>query len=165
MIPIAPATAATALAAAVTAHNIEEMRSGITAAMRRFGWTTFAFRFAATIIALYFWMLAAGLWLGLPLVPVLTGFAAAMGFNAFVPHLALTLTERRYNPGTATGLLLVVPAASLWLLSDTVSGALADGRFVIESAVGAVFLLVSLPLLLLAGRAIEAVSGLRERRN
>jgi len=46
---------------------------------------------------------------------LLCGFALAMALNVFVPHVAATIVLRRYMPGTATGLLVVLPVCSLLL--------------------------------------------------
>ncbi len=43
------------------------------------------------------------------------GFVGTMVLNALIPHLLATLAERRYAPGTGTGMLLNVPMG-LWLL-------------------------------------------------
>lgn len=52
---------------------------------------------------------------------VLCGYALAMLLNVALPHLALTLTLRRYAPGLATALLFNLPA-SLLLLRAALDG-------------------------------------------
>ncbi|MDP3897471.1 MAG: HXXEE domain-containing protein [Mesorhizobium sp.] len=158
---MAPATAAVILAFAVTLHNIEEMiwlpgfRHPALPVL-----TPFQFRFAATAVAVLFWLLAAGLAAGVPLAPVLTGFAAAMIVNALVPHLALTLVLRRYHPGLATGLLAVVPAAFLALSSLGGAVAIAESG-VLAWRAGAAFVALgfSVPLLLWSGSKLERWRG------
>lgn len=73
------------------------------------------FRFAAVVLSLLLVPLpffavrdgpgavSAYVWLGAVL---------AMGANAVVPHLAVTVACRRYMPGTATGVLLNLPLAA-----------------------------------------------------
>lgn len=158
---MAPATAAVILALAVTLHNIEEMiwlpgfRHPSLPAL-----TPFQFRFAAIAVAVLFWLLAAGLKAGMPLAPVLAGFAAAMIVNALVPHLALTLVLRRYHPGLATGLFAVVPAAFLALSSLGGAAEIPEGGgFAWRAGAAFVGLGLSLPLLLWLGARLERGRG------
>lgn len=152
-----PAAAAILLALAVTAHNIEEMiwlpgfrlppALGLDISAP-------AFRIAAVAIALIFWAGALALVAGWPVAAVLAGFAAAMIVNAFVPHLALTAALRRYHPGTATALLLVLPAAIACLAAVDAPARLGDPAFLAGAAAGLAGLAAALPLCLALGRRI-----------
>src|SRR5690606_6771957 len=114
-----------------------------------------AFRFAATVIALVIWAAALALVSGVPAAePVVAGFALAMIVNASRPQLALTLVLRRYHPGTASGLLLVVPAALLYLTAVDAAQRSGDPAFLAWAAAGAAGLAASAPLLLALGRRL-----------
>ncbi len=153
-----PAEAAILLALAATVHNVEEMiwLPGFAhPAALRWDVSPRAFRFAATTITLAFWAAALGLVSGVSaLEPVVAGFALAVIVNAFLPHLALTIIMRRYHPGTASGLLLVVPAALLYLASVDALERLGDPAFLAWTAAGAAGLAASVPLLLALGRRL-----------
>jgi hypothetical protein len=149
---IDPAVAALLLALAVTAHDIEEMvwLPGFRhPPALRLDVPAGAFRIAAVAIAVIFWAAALALVAGWPVGAVLAGFAAAMVVNALVPHLALTVALRRYHPGTATALLLVVPAAVALLAAVDAPARLAG------AAAGLAGLAAALPLCLALGRRIE----------
>lgn len=152
-----PTTSGLLLALAVTAHNIEEM-IWLPAFPHppAIGWDApaGAFRFAAAIIILVFWIAALALAAGLPAEPVIAGFALAMIVNAFVPHLGLSVVLRRYHPGTATGLLLVVPAACMYLAAIDASNRMQDMAFLVWTAAGLVLLAAAVPLLLTSGRRL-----------
>ena len=147
--------AALLLALAVTAHNLEEMiwlpgfKPGLAPTI-----SATAFRFAASAIAVVFWVVA----IAVPYVPragaIMAGFAVAMMVNAVVPHLALTAWLRRYHPGTATAWLTVVPAALLMLASSGGAARLSDPDFLFGAVAGFAGLAISLPVLLLIGRLL-----------
>jgi hypothetical protein len=151
-----PAEAAFLLALAATAHNVEEMiwLPGFPhPPALRWDVSPRAFRFAAAMITLVFW--AAALASGVAASePVVAGFALAVIVNAFVPHLALTVILRRYHPGTASGLLLVVPAALLYLATVDASQRIGDPAFLAWAAAGAAGLAAAVPLLLALGRRL-----------
>lgn len=158
MMALSATEAAFLLATAVSAHNLEEaiwLPRFAHPAWLPIARSAFAFRLAAGLVAVIFWMLAAGLSLGLQLQAILAGFAIAMLFNAVVPHLALSLMLRRHHPGTATAWLLVVPAALLALDAENVAGRLAEGSFLLAALAAAVALGLSLPLFLALGRRAE----------
>jgi hypothetical protein len=155
---IEPGQAALLLALAVTLHNAEEMiwLPGLSNPyLPKLEVGPVAFRFAAAAIAVLFWLAAFALLSGAPIAGVLAGFAAAMIFNAFMPHLALTLAMRRYHPGTATAWLLVVPAAVTVIAASGGLDAFANRAFALEAVAGFLGLAVSLPLLLMLGGIIE----------
>ena len=153
-----PAEAAVLLALAATVHNVEEMiwLPGFAhSPALRWDVPPRAFRFAATVITLAFWASALALLSGVSAVePVIAGFALAVIVNAFLPHLALTVILRRYHPGTASGLLLVVPAALLYLVTVDASQRIGDPAFLAWAAAGAAGLAAAVPLLLALGRRL-----------
>jgi hypothetical protein len=153
-----PTVAAIVLALAATAHNVEEMiwLPGFThPPALDLNVPARAFRFAAAGITLLFWVAALALaWGAAAMTPVVAGFALAVIVNAFVPHLALTVALRRYHPGTASGLLLVVPAALLYLASVDALQHLRDPVFLAWAAAGAAGLAAAVPLLLALGRRL-----------
>jgi hypothetical protein len=51
----------------------------------------------------------------------LSGFAIAMSMNAVFPHLAISLAERSYFPGTGSGILLNLPLG-LWFVKREMRG-------------------------------------------
>ena len=152
-----------AFTAAVLLHNAEE-------AWRLPAWSRAQglyrpvgdgeFRWAALLLSLALLALA-----GLQLCwgsrqPVLsTVFAAfvfAMLVNAVLPHLALSLLQRRAMPGTASAWLAVVPLGLAYL-----QAAQAEGRLVLAGQAWTLLLSwlvlgLSLPLLLWAGRRLSA---------
>lgn len=83
---------------------------------------------------------------------LLCGFALAMAFNALAPHTAVSILCRCYMPGTASGLLLVLPAALSFLHSELTTGRVAWGDFVWAGPLTALTLAASIPLLLATGR-------------
>lgn len=153
-----PAEAAFLLALAATLHNVEEMiwLPGFPHPHAlRWDVSPRAFRFAATVITLAFWAAALALASGALVVePIVAGFALAVIVNAFLPHLALTLILRRYHPGTASGLLLVVPAALLYLTAVEAAQRIGDPAFLAWAAAGAAGLAAAVPLLLALGRRL-----------
>lgn len=154
-----PAGAVILLALAATVHNVEEMvwLPGFPhPPALRWDVPPRAFRFAATVITLAFWAAALALASGVSaLEPVVAGFALAVIVNAFLPHLALTLVLRRYHPGTASGLLLVVPAALLYLAAVDAARRIGDPAFLAGAAAGAAGLAAAVPLLLALGRRLK----------
>lgn len=160
---IEPAWAATLLAGAVAAHNVEEAwwleAWGRPPGPAR-GVTPGAFRFAAGGVAVLASTPALALWAGWPAEGVLAGVAGAMVVNAVTPHLALTLWTRRLQPGTATAWLLVVPAAALSLRAVGPVGEVKLGQaFAAATLLGA-----SVPALLMLGRRRENRCGPRQHR-
>jgi len=152
---MSPSTAALLLALAVTVHNLEEM-IWLPAFKPRLApkVSARAFRFAASAIAVVFWLVA----IAVPYVPLaeaaMAGFAVAMMFNAVVPHLTLTAWLRRYHPGTATAWLIIVPAGLFMLASSGGAARLSDRDFLLGAVAGFAGLAISLPILLLVGRLL-----------
>jgi hypothetical protein len=150
-------TAAILFAVAVTFHNAEEWiwLPGFPNPPALRPPSPFAFRFAVATVTLVFWALAGGLALGLPLEPVLAGFAAAMIVNAAAPHLAASIWFNRYHPGTATAWLLVVPAALNALAAVDWAERFREPPFALGASAVLIVLAASVPLLIQLGRQVE----------
>lgn len=146
-----------ALAAAI--HNLEE---AILAPdwMRRTGWRIDVygapeFRFAVMAFTVGGFVLAALAEAGFATATyLLSGLALAMAINTIVPHLALSLAMRLYAPGTATGLLLVLPAALMLLRAGFEEDRLAPATFLWAGPLVALGVVGVIPLLLALGRRI-----------
>lgn len=70
------------------------------------------FSFAVLVLSLLLIAIAVAAMISGPLsvaAHLFFGYAFAMAANALFPHLAATLATRQYMPGTATGLLMVLP--------------------------------------------------------
>jgi hypothetical protein len=85
---------------------------------------------------------------------LLTGYALAMLLNVFVPHLLATLALLRYAPGTATGLLLNLPATSLLLSHAFREGHVHASRFLWAGPLVVWAFLALIPLLFAIGRRL-----------
>lgn len=82
------------------------------------------------------------------------GFLGAMILNTFVPHLVSTIILRRYSPGLATGLFLLVPINSFILYQSVVSGSVTLFNLILSVFIVAAILLSLLPLLFKIGRMV-----------
>ena len=156
--PLDPVLSAILFAAAVTIHNLEEfvwLPSFADPRLPRLVRSAFGFRVAVTAITLAFWTAVAALASGMPARPIIAGFAAAMVVNAVVPHVVLTMFLRRYHPGTATALLLVVPSAIVCLQAIGAVEAMQDAAFASVTLAAFLGLGLSVPLLMTAGRWLE----------
>lgn len=113
------------------------------------------FRFAVIVFTLLAGLCA---WLAATDLPgaayPVSGYALAMLINALVPHLAFTVLDCRYMPGTATAVLLVAPAAAALLLTAFRAGRVASPQFFIAGPLVALALAGMIPLLLAAGRRL-----------
>jgi len=70
------------------------------------------FHFAVFVLSLLLVAIAVAAMISGPLsvaAYLFFGYTFAMAANALFPHLAATLASRQYMPGTATGLLMVLP--------------------------------------------------------
>lgn len=150
------------VAVAVTVHNIEEAiylpAWSRTAGRRHAPVTGFEFRFAIAVLTLLFWIAVALLLLegrasfGAYLT---AGYALAMLLNVFVPHTLGTLLMRRYIPGTATALLLNLPATGFLLRAMLADGTIETERFLTTAPFVVLLLACSIPVLFAVGRRIE----------
>ena len=94
---------------------------------------------------------------------LLCGFAFAMAVNALVPHLAATVVERRYMPGTATGLAFNLPLG-VWLLRQAIAESWAEVETLLWAAPLVGLLLMGLiPVLLAAGARFAASRRANDR--
>ncbi len=83
---------------------------------------------------------------------LLASYALGQGLNVILPHLVVTLATRRYAPGTLSGLLGLLPAASAYLARTFALGQLRAGPFLLTTAVFVPAVLVGTWLLLRADR-------------
>jgi len=121
-----PQLATILFAVALTVHNVEEAIW-----LPAFGRETGArdidptdFRVAVAIFTLGAYAICASslAWRSPVLVCALAGLGATMALNGFLPHLAATIRFRRYAPGTATGLVLDLPAGVALVVSLEAAG-------------------------------------------
>ncbi len=146
---------------AITLHNIEE-------ALWLPRWSQYAKRFHppvaqnefvfAVIVVTVLAYLSTFLAMAFPSVLILRliffGALGMMILNAFVPHLAATIVLRRYAPGLATGLFLMVPVDSIILYQAIADGSLQWLELLVATLVVAVTVLLLLPLLFKLGREL-----------
>ena len=150
--------------AAVILHNLEEALLLPVWSQTAGGWVRPVgapeFRFAVVILTLAAVMAAILAASGSPTgTYVLAGYALAMVVNTFVPHLALTIAQRRYAPGTATGLALILPAGTALLATDLQSGRLALGTFLWSGPLVTLTMLASIPILFAIGRRLSCTAA------
>jgi hypothetical protein len=148
-------------AAAVTIHNLEEALFLPRWSQKAGRWHppvgAGEFRFAVVILTILAFI--AAYWsasgpkggIGAYLV---SGYALAMLLNVMFPHLAATLVMRRYVPGTATAVLLILPVTSLLLYQAFHQGFVAFSRFVYVGPGIVVCVMLSIPVLFMVGRKI-----------
>ena len=128
--------ASLAFCLAISAHNLEEAvwlpawseRAGRLHA--RVG--AREFRFAVIVLTALAWGVAVSAYLGgreSVGAYLLAGYALAMLLNVVAPHLAATALMRSYAPGTATAVLLNLPACALLLRAALLLGVRGGGQF------------------------------------
>jgi hypothetical protein len=147
-------------AGAVTAHNVEE-------AVFLPEWSRSAgrwhpsvepadFRVAVLVLTLF---LYASIWLsrtGDRLFDyILCGYALAMVLNVFVPHLAATIVMRRYMPGTATAIGLVLPSGMLVLHQSFTGNRIDATTFAWAGPLTVAMMLISIPALFAISRRLR----------
>lgn len=148
-------------AGAVTLHNIEEAillpKWSRTAGRWHIAVGDTEFRFAVvTLTALAYacaWSAGSGGAIG---AYAISGYALAMLLNVFIPHIAATLILRRYVPGTATGLLLILPVSTLLLRQANVEQRIDLAIFLWTGPFTALALAASIPILFMIGRRLAA---------
>lgn len=74
------------------------------------------------------------------------GFLGAMILNTFVPHIISTIVLRKYSPGLATGLFLLVPMNSFILYQSVTLGHVKLSDLIISIPVVSFSLLSLLPV-------------------
>lgn len=87
---------------------------------------------------------------------VFAAYVIAMLVNAVLPHLALSLLQRRYMPGTASAWLGVVPLGLAWLMAAASQGRLHLAAQAWTLALSWLSLGLSVPALLWLGRRLAA---------
>ncbi len=85
---------------------------------------------------------------------LIAGYGLAMGLNALFPHLLVTLVTRRYMPGTATGVLLTLPASIRMIQCGVQESYLDLPGFLVWGPVIAFSLAALIPLLFWVGGKI-----------
>ena len=116
-----------------------------------------SFRFAVSVLTLIAFLLA--VWthirgsgsLGHYL---LLAYALGQGLNVFVPHVFATIATRTYMPGLLSGILFVLPAASVLLFRAFVVGNLVIGRFLIVAVIFIPLMVLSIPILFRIGGTV-----------
>jgi hypothetical protein len=154
-------------AGAVTAHNVEEV-------ILLPDWSHSAgrwhrpvapadFRFAVVVLTLFLYVCVGMSRTGDRVWDyILCGYALAMVLNAFVPHLAATLVMRRYMPGTATAIGLVLPSGILLLHQSFIDYRIDAKSFAWAGPLTVVAIVISIPALFAISRRIrggQAASG------
>ena len=153
--------ASLAFCLAISAHNLEEAvwlpawseRAGKIHA--RVG--AREFRFAVIVLTALAWGVAVAAQLGgreSVGAYLLAGYALAMLLNVVAPHLLATAFMRSYAPGTATAVLLNLPACALLLRAALVDGYVRPDVFLYVGPACVVALLASIPLLFAIGRRL-----------
>ncbi len=138
--------------AAVSLHNLEEAiylpEWSKSLQFRAVAIDAGEFRFAVVALTLVALVLAALSMAGDVLADyALCGYALAMGLNVFMPHLAATVYLRRYAPGAATGLILILPTSFLLLDATLRRGRIDEKIFVWSGPLTVVAMAASIPLL------------------
>ncbi|MCA9936506.1 MAG: HXXEE domain-containing protein [Anaerolineales bacterium] len=82
------------------------------------------------------------------------GFMGAMILNTFIPHLAATIMLRKYSPGLATGLCLLVPMNTVILHQSVVLGHINLLDLALSILVVSLTLLSLLPVFFKLGRRL-----------
>lgn len=85
---------------------------------------------------------------------LLTGYAAGMLINVFIPHIAVTLLLGKYMPGLITALLLNLPATFILIYTAIKQNHVKLKQFIAAGVFTSVILLISLPFLFFAGKLI-----------
>ncbi|PWV98998.1 uncharacterized protein with HXXEE motif [Hoeflea marina] len=149
---------------AVAAHNLEEA-IWLPDWSRRRGQRLRPVQDAPFRLAVIVFTLLAGLCAWLPRTELpgsaypVSGYALAMLINALVPHLAFTVVDRRYMPGTAIAMLLVAPAAIALLMSAFRKGRVTIASFLVTGPLVALALAGLIPLLIAAGSRLVRQDG------
>jgi len=146
---------------AVTAHNLEEAFylpawSGVPEQFRKPN----AFIFSVVMLTLLLYLTAfmsikracKGGW-----IYFLNGYALAMFLNALVPHLLASLYFQSYAPGTASSVLLVMPAAIMLMRKSCTENYIDKRKFYIAGPVIVFAIMTSIPLLFFSYQFINTL--------
>ena len=90
---------------------------------------------------------------------LMAGYVLAMLFNVMLPHVLVSVLQRRYMPGTTTALLLNLPLGLLYLHEALGAGFIEMQTFFWAGPMVAVGLLLLMPLLFALGRRLRAASA------
>lgn len=82
------------------------------------------------------------------------GFLGAMILNIFFPHLVSTIILRKYSPGLATGLFLLIPVNSIILYQSVMFGNIKLPDLALSILVVSIVLLSLLPLFFKIGEQL-----------
>jgi hypothetical protein len=148
-------------AAAVAAHNLEEAiwlpEWSKSAGKLHPTVTAIEFRFATavlTVLAIFAAALASLQEKGSSGAYLITGYGLAMLLNVILPHLLATLSLRRYMPGTATAVFLILPAAACLLQTASRAHYIGVQRFLAIGPAVVAGIVFSIPLLFWLGRQL-----------
>ena len=147
---------------AITLHNVEE-------AIWLPGWSQERagrwhrpvgpqpFRFAVSVLTLIAFLLA--VWTHLRGYGslghyLLLAYALGQSLNVFAPHIFASIATRTYVPGLLSGILFVLPTASVLLFRAFVVEHLEIGRFLIVTVFFIPLMLLSIPILFKIGGAV-----------
>jgi hypothetical protein len=146
--------------AAVAAHNAEEAIWLPTWSKTASKWhppvTAIEFRFATAVLTLLAILAGALAGRGSESAGayLVAGYALAMLLNVLFPHLLATLALRRYMPGTATAVLLTMPASAALLWKASAGGYIDAQRFLWTGPATVLGIALSIPLLFWLGRRL-----------
>lgn len=147
---------------AITIHNIEEAiwlpRWSKTAGRWHHPVNPYEFRFAVTVLTLSAYVMALLCHFNVTGVVcryLISGYALAMLLNVVFPHIIATMVMRRYAPGTATAVLLNLPATLLLLKTGFDQGMLETRIFQYAGPAVVFAILGSIPILFFIGRKIS----------
>ncbi|WP_155590944.1 HXXEE domain-containing protein [Lysinibacillus cavernae] len=146
---------------AVTLHNLEEALwlpqwSQIDSSFQK-PVTPNEFHFAVLIITALAYLVSF-LTLSFPKSKLIkwafTGFLGSMIFNAFFPHLIVTIVMKTYSPGLITALLLNVPINTVILHSLHKKNFIKLKEIIISTVIVGILLLAMIPLLFTLGGSL-----------
>jgi hypothetical protein len=87
---------------------------------------------------------------------LLSGYALAMLLNVAFPHLLATIAMRRYMPGTATALVLVLPAAAALLHHALRQNFISPTTFAFAGPAVVIAIALLIPALFAIGRRLPS---------
>ena len=82
------------------------------------------------------------------------GFLGVMIINAIFPHLVATIALKKYAPGLFTGIFLIIPINSILIYRAVSIGFTTITEVIIATAAVGILLILIIPLLFKAGRAL-----------
>jgi hypothetical protein len=85
---------------------------------------------------------------------ILLGIQGAMLFNAFIPHVALTIWFRRYSPGVLTSVFFIIPFSFYLFRRASMEGTLDAVQFWSLLSVAPFVVITAAALFLLLGKGL-----------